>query len=166
MAIEIERRFLVKDPGAAIAAAHTSVSITQGYFGRALGCSVRVRLQVDEAGIRKGLLTFKGRRHGCCRLEFEYLLAPDQAEQALAKLSPEQLILKTRYLVPGAEGLVWAVDRFEGRNCGLVLAEVELETPHQWVEMPDWLGQEITSDRRYGNSRLARTPVVAHAVAA
>ena len=49
---------------------------------------------------------------------------------------------------------------------GLVLAEVELETPHQWVEMPAWLGQEITSDHRFGNSRLARVPVVVHAVAA
>jgi CYTH domain-containing protein len=54
--------------------------------------------------------------------------------------------------------MVWHVDEFAGENAGLVLAEVELSHPGQAVVLPDWVGEEVTSDERYRNSRLADVP--------
>ena len=53
----------------------------------------------------------------------------------------------------------WEVDVFEGRNAGLVIAEVELSYPNQLVALPAWVGREITADERYGNSTIAVRPV-------
>jgi CYTH domain-containing protein len=54
--------------------------------------------------------------------------------------------------------VVWHVDEFSGENVGLVLAEVELRHPEQPVVLPDWIGEEVTSDERYRNSRLVDLP--------
>ena len=58
------------------------------------------------------------------------------------------------------EGALWHVDVFEGANAGLVAAEVELEYEEQKIVMPPWAGEEVTSDRRFGNSHLARYPFI------
>lgn len=161
MAIEIERRFLVRDPPAAFAAAGMTRwrRITQGYFGRIDRLRIRVRILSDESGDCTALLTFKGARRGRCRLEYEYPLALDLARRALISLPPAHVIRKMRYDICHHDGLVWSVDRFEGPNRGLVVAEVELTHPDQHVELPHWVGEEVTFDPRYGNSRLARSPM-------
>jgi len=46
------------------------------------------------------------------------------------------------------------VDEFAGKNRGLVVAEVELEAPDEPLELPDWVGEEVTSDPRYRNVHL------------
>ena len=137
MAIEIERRFLVRDPRAAFAAAGVTRwhRITQGYFGRIDRLRIRVRIRSDESGDCTALLTFKGARRGPCRLEYEYPLALDLARRALISLPPARVILKMRYDIHHHDGLVWSVDRFEGPNRGLILAEVELTHPDQHVEL-------------------------------
>ena len=161
MAIEIERRFLVRDPRAAFTAAGITgwQRIAQGYFGQFQGLRVRVRILTEADGNRRGLLTFKGRRRGPCRLEYEYRLPLDDAERALRALPDGQIIHKIRYAIRHHDGLLWSVDRFQDANTGLVLAEVELEHPDQPIELPSWVGEEVTFDRRYGNSRLARSPM-------
>jgi CYTH domain-containing protein len=161
LAIEIERRFLVRDPRAAFAAAGMTRwhRITQGYFGRINRLRVRVRILSDASGDCAALLTFKGARRGLTRLEYEYPLALDRARRALITLPPAQIIRKVRYEIHHHDGLVWSVDRFEGPNSGLVLAEVELAHRDQQVELPSWVGDEVTFDPRYGNSRLARSPM-------
>ena len=55
-------------------------------------------------------------------------------------------------------GHIFEVDEFYGDNEGLTLAEVELSAPDEAFERPDWLGREVTGDRRYYNSHLARHP--------
>jgi CYTH domain-containing protein len=40
------------------------------------------------------------------------------------------------------------------------MAEVELEYEARKIVMPPWAGEEVTGDRRYGNSHLARYPFV------
>lgn len=66
MAIEIERRFLVRDHRAAIAAARRAewTDIRQGYFGHIDGLKLRVRSSCDSHGVRSALLTRKGPRRG------------------------------------------------------------------------------------------------------
>jgi CYTH domain-containing protein len=55
----------------------------------------------------------------------------------------------------GLPGGDWVVDEFQGRHAGLLIAEVELETPTGKLDLPDWLGNEVTGDPQYYNSSLA-----------
>ena len=82
-----------------------------------------------------------------------------EAIEIITRFSIEPIIAKTRHEVP-YEGAVWHVDVFEGANTGLVVAEVELEYEARKIVMPPWAGEEVTGDRRYGNSHLARYPFV------
>ena len=50
------------------------------------------------------------------------------------------------------------VDEFFGENEGLVVAEVELGSEDEAFERPDFLGKEVTGDRRYYNSSLRIRP--------
>jgi adenylate cyclase len=161
MAIEIERRFLVRHAQAAVfgsGATHPR-QIRQGYFGRADGLRVRVRIVADGSGQRMAVLTVKGRRRGICREEYERPVNLDLAEQALGALLPSHIIRKTRYRACCRDGLIWEIDCFEGPNAGLVIAEVELANPKQRIELPSWVSEEITFNPRYGNSELARLPI-------
>jgi adenylate cyclase len=162
MGVEIERRFLVGDPYAAICGVKTrSIQINQGYFGVVDRLRVRVRIVSDPVGGNSAFLTFKGARKELCRLEFEYPMAIGRARRALETLPPSQIIRKKRHEVTGEDGLVWTIDCFEGMNRGLVLAEIELVHPNQAFFHPAWLGDEVTFDPRYGNSRLAWAPITA-----
>ena len=39
-----------------------------------------------------------------------------------------------------------------------IIAEVEPSHPEQSVVLPDWIGEEVTSDERYRNSHRADAP--------
>ena len=47
---------------------------------------------------------------------------------------------------------------FAGDNDGLIIAEVELRYEHQHIELPDWIGAEVTGQPQYYNSSLVRRP--------
>ena len=55
-------------------------------------------------------------------------------------------------------GKFFEVDEFYGDNEGLVMAEIELDSPDEPFELPSWLGEEVTGDRRYYNSHLLCNP--------
>ena len=67
------------------------------------------------------------------------------------------MITKVRYDVPIGD-LVWEVDIFSGDNEGLILAEVELKHEDQHVELPAWVGAEVTGQAQYYNSSLTIRP--------
>lgn len=50
------------------------------------------------------------------------------------------------------------VDEFYGDNAGLVVAEVELSSEDEPFGKPDFIGEEVTGDRRYYNSQLLVNP--------
>jgi CYTH domain-containing protein len=52
------------------------------------------------------------------------------------------------------------VDEFFGDNEGLVMAEIELASEDEAFEKPDFLGKEVTGDRRFYNNRLMRCPYI------
>jgi adenylate cyclase len=151
MALEIERKFLVGDD-AWKAAATGSAQILQGYFARTPLLRARIRIYGE-----KGFVTLKSEGGKLVRHEYEYEIPKAEAVEMIKQFSIEPIITKTRYDVP-YDGIVWAVDVFEGANSGLVLAEAELRTPDQALNLPPWAGREVTNDRRYGNSSLARYP--------
>lgn len=151
MAVEIERKFLVKD-GSWRAQAGQGRVIRQGYLASSGQTSVRVRIADDS----RATLTVKVPRSGLSRFEFENDIALHEA-QTLLELCPGKTIEKVRYRVAQG-GTVWEIDVFHGDNEGLVIAEVELGGEAQSFERPAWLGAEVTGDERYQNSRLAEWP--------
>ena len=54
--------------------------------------------------------------------------------------------------------MTWEVDEFAGENTGLVIAEIELDDAAQRIELPDWIGQEVSDDARYYNANLVTNP--------
>jgi len=150
MAIEIERKFLLKNDDWRSAGHGTPYR--QGYLSSRPESTVRVRIAGNSA-----FLTIKGRNVGACALEFEYPLPLEDARTLLDQLAERPLIEKIRYKIPHA-GLVWEIDEFLGENQGLIIAEVELSQPGQTISLPDWIGEEVTGDPRYFNSSLVKTP--------
>lgn len=155
MAVEIERKFLVQndnwkasDDGAPL----QGLRFRQGYIPAEGLTTVRVRLEGPAAK-----LTIKGKNEGLARAEFEYPIPLDDANAMLDSLCAKPLIEKTRYCRT-EHGLVWEIDVFEGENEGLIVAEVELEREDQQVNLPDWVGQEVSGDPRYYNVNLVSNP--------
>lgn len=148
MATEIERKFLVV--GSSWKTSEGTL-ICQGYLNREPARTVRVRLAGDRA-----FLTIKGSSQGIARLEFEYPIPFGDAE-ALLHLCDGPVVRKRRHEV-WHQGCKWEIDVFEGENQGLVVAEIELVSEEQMFDRPDWLGEEVSDDPRYYNSRLATHP--------
>lgn len=149
MGQEIERKFLVVGDGWREGAEGTLYR--QGYLAKDADRTVRVRV----AGT-KAFLTIKGRTKGTSRAEYEYEIPLKDAEELL-DLCEGPLVEKTRHKIPHA-GHTWEVDVFHGDNEGLVMAEVELEREDAHVEMPGWIGKEVSGDARYYNSSLSQRP--------
>jgi len=151
MAIEIERKFLVTGDYKSQAVSHSR--IVQGYICSERGRTVRVRLRGDC-----GYLTIKGPslNGGLSRYEFEKQITQDEA-LSLLRICEPGIVDKVRWLVPVGKH-IFEVDEFLGDNAGLVVAEVELSSEDEDYERPDFIGKEVTGDRRYYNSNLRRHP--------
>ena len=91
------------------------------------------------------------------RLEFEYEIPLDEANEMLDKLCQKPIIDKTRYLIE-YENYTWELDIFYGENEGLVVVEVELNSEDETIKLPSWIKEEVTTDVRYYNSNLMKNP--------
>ena len=149
MGIEIERKFLVDESWKP---AGEGTRIVQAYLCSAKERTIRLRLFGDEAR-----LTIKGEAEGISRPEYEYAIPAEDAREMLELLCERPFIEKARHLVEFA-GRTWEVDVFHGENEGLVVAEVELEASDAELELPPWIGPEVSQDRRYSNSNLVKKP--------
>jgi adenylate cyclase len=151
MSFEIERKFLVRgnDWRALVS---SQIAIRQAYLASSGKSSTRVRIRGDGTAT----LTIKSRPADLRRLELEYPIPVLQAE-ALMQLREGSVIEKTRHVIPFG-GLTWEIDVFSGENLGLIIAEVELKDVDQSVEMPPWIGREVTAQPQYYNSFLVQQP--------
>ena len=152
--IEIERKFLINSNHYRRLASRKSV-IIQGYLNSDPQRTVRVRLR-DQIGY----ITVKGKSSdsGLSRFEWEKEISKPEAE-ALLELCEKTIVSKTRFEVSVADHL-FEVDEFAGPNKGLVIAEVELSFEDEEFSRPDWLGREVTGEKRYYNSSLSKQPFV------
>jgi adenylate cyclase len=151
MGLEIERKFLVLND-AWRSMARGRELLRQGYLANNSRCSVRVRIADASAWI-----SVKAMTPGLARAEYEYVIEPAEAAEMLGNLCEPPLIEKWRYDVPhGAHD--WEVDEFLGENQGLIVAELELQSVDESFERPEWLGEEVTADRRFYNFSLASHP--------
>lgn len=148
MALEIERKYLVTGESFKRG---SHKKITQGYLSLDPNRIVRIRIEGNV-----GILTIKGKTVGISRPEFEYTIPVEDAMKML-KMIEGSLIEKTRYEL-FAKGKLWQVDVFHGLNDGLVVAEVELRAADEIIELPEWIGQEVSDESRYANASLIKNP--------
>ncbi|MBR1545951.1 MAG: CYTH domain-containing protein [Prevotella sp.] len=152
MALEIERKFLVlNDSYKKESFSHSHIQ--QGYICSERGRTVRIRIRDDHA-----FITIKGPSMdgGLSRYEFEQEIPLEDGKQ-LMRLCEPGIIDKVRWLVKSGAH-VFEVDEFFGDNEGLVMAEVELSSVEESAKIPDFIGKEVTGDRRYYNSQLRQHP--------
>lgn len=149
---EIERKFRVKNT-TFLQDIKSKSKIVQGYLSSNPDRTVRIRIKND-----KGFITIKGRSNdsGTTRLEWEKEIDFQEAHQ-LMNLCEDFIIEKTRYEVI-FQNQLFEIDIFEGKNEGLIIAEIELESENQNLIFPDWLGQEVTGDIRFYNAYLSQKP--------
>ena len=152
MALEIERKFLVKGDFKPFST--EKKKIVQGYLSLDPGRSIRVRIVDNEA-----FLTIKGisGEDGLSRFEWETAINPDDARN-LIRLHDGYLVEKYRFIVPEDTGLRFEVDEFIGDNSGLVIAELEIPDKNYPFVKPACLGNEITGNDKYYNVYLAVNP--------
>ena len=150
MAIEIERKFLIKEKPFSIA--KRSLKINQGYIINEKSKVIRVREKGDDY-----FLTIKGNNIGISRLEYDFPISKEDAKELIFHFCKTTLIEKTRHYIEH-KGHTWEVDEFHGKNNGLIVAEIELESEDEKFEKPDWVGEEVTQDDRYYNMNLAINP--------
>lgn len=150
MAQEIERKFMVV--GEYKHLAHSVSHLVQGYIASGRR-TVRVRISDDKAW-----LTIKGasQNGGLTRFEWEKEITLSEALELL-KLAEGALIEKHRYLVNVGDH-TFEVDEFLGDNSGLTIAEVELRSEEESYARPEWLGREVTGEKRFYNSHLRAHP--------
>ena len=150
---ETERKFLVV--GEFKSLSYNATRIQQGYIASNNGRTVRVRIRGE-----KGYLTIKGPSglKGITRYEFDTEIPLDDARELMEICEPG-IIDKTRYLVKSPDGRhTWEIDEFYGDNEGLVLAEVELSHESEEFQKPEFIGREVTGDRRFYNSHMRSYP--------
>jgi CYTH domain-containing protein len=150
MGLEIEKKYLVKDTSWKQQA--KGVHYRQGYLSSNPERTVRVRTLENKA-----FLTIKGISAGAVRSEYEYEIPFTEALELLTQLCEKPIIEKIRYKIT-YKGLIWEVDEFSGENQGLLVAEVELTNEQQEIELPPWVGEEVTTDTRYYNANLIKHP--------
>ena len=149
MPLEIERKFLVFSNDYKLSA--KTVDIKQAYLSIDKNMAIRARVEGIQASIN-----IKSKKSERVNHEFEYVIPLDEA-RSLIRMSPYLVIEKTRHIVK-YEGKTWEVDKFHGNNSRLTVAEIELDDENEVFEKPPWLGEEVTDDYRYLNSKLAKKP--------
>ncbi|TKG90378.1 CYTH domain-containing protein [Puteibacter caeruleilacunae] len=148
MATEIERKFLINHNKSIPFG--KGVKMVQAYLCADKSRTVRVRIAGDQ-----GFLTIKGPTQGVSRKEFEYEIPVAEAIELLPLC--DAVVEKIRHCI-SYQGKVWEVDVFSGDNDGLILAEIELSSEDEKFELPEWIGEEVSGDKRYFNSYLSRIP--------
>jgi adenylate cyclase len=133
MPFEVERKFLVANDGwkAGVVLASSN------------GNKVRIRIAEETATV-----TIKGPRKTMKRAEFEYAIPMSDAEAILTHMCQGHILKKRRHFVEHSDA-TWEIDVYEGSLRGIVIAEIELRHENQTIELPDWIGKEVTRDPRY-----------------
>ncbi|MGQ4516187.1 CYTH domain-containing protein [Streptomyces sp. DW26H14] len=153
MGTEIERKFLVRATGWRPLAGETH-RLRQGYLSTDPAREVRVRV-VDES---EAYLTIKAKQQGPVRAEFEYEIPVADARELLTRCTGRLIEKDRHHLATTAPG-AWVVDAYTNAHEGLTVLEIEWRgwehtTPPPFT-LPDWVGRDVTGDRRYSNAALA-----------
>lgn len=150
---EIERKFLLTDNSWKTEGI-VGVDYKQAYLASNMDRTVRIRVAGSQ-----GYITIKGPtiENSIAHAEYEYEIPKSDAEYLFNNLCEPGKVEKTRYKLPYGNH-IWEIDVFYGDNEGLIMAEVEMESEHEDVLLPPWVGTEVTGNSQYANAMLAKNP--------
>ena len=150
MALEIERRFLVKNDNWKEYVTK-KIFIEQGYLSKSLDdWIIRVRFtgQDFKIALKKHIESFTN-------FEFEYSVPQKDGEIIMSNIS--NTIKKERFFLE-VEKKSWIIDCFKENNYPLVIAEIELSKEEEDLNLPSFISKEITGLKQYSNFSLANKP--------
>ena len=150
MGIEIERRFLIRNED------WRSQVISSQDFSQAYLNSDEWTTRIRVINNNQAYITLKSSINELLNYEFEYPI-PTKDGIELFNLSKYK-ISKTRYNIKIDEKN-WVVDCFDDKNSSLKIAEIELSSESEQIQIPTWCGQEITGIKSLSNASLAITPI-------
>jgi CYTH domain-containing protein len=150
MALEIERRFLIKNDNWKKFIIK-KIYIEQGYLSKSLdGWIIRIRITGKNSKI-----ALKKHIKGFTNFEFEYSIPRNDAETIMSNLS--STIKKERFFLE-VEKKCWIIDCFKENNYPLEIAEIELCNEDEDLFLPSFISKEITGLTHYSNFNLADNP--------
>ena len=150
MALEIERRFLIKNDNWKEFITK-QIFIEQGYLSKSLeDWIIRIRFTGKDfkIGLKKHIESFTN-------FEFEYSIPRKDGETIMSNLS--NTIKKERFFLE-VEKKSWIIDCFKEKNFPLEIAEIELSNEKEKLELPSFLSKEITGLKHFSNFSLTNHP--------
>ena len=150
MAIEIERRFLIKNDNWKKFITNR-IFIEQGYLSKSLNDWV-IRIRFSNEGYK---ITLKKHIESFTNYEFEYSIPREDGEIIMSNLS--NTIKKERFFLE-IEKKSWIIDCFKENNYPLEIAEIELQNEKEDLSLPSFISSEITGLKHYSNFSLANKP--------
>ena len=150
MALEIERRFLLKNDTWKQFITK-KIYIEQGYLSNSLDdWIIRIRFTDKDHKV-----AFKKHIKGFTNFEFEYSIPRSDAKTIMSNLS--STIKKERFFLE-IEKQTWIIDCFKENNYPLEIAEIELSNEEEDLFLPSFISKEITGLTHYSNFSLAENP--------
>ena len=150
MALEIERRFLIKNDNWKKFSTK-KIFIEQGYLSKSLDdWIIRIRFTGKDYKI-----AFKKHIESFTNFEFEYSIPQKDGEIIMSNLS--NTIKKERFFLE-IKNKSWIVDCFKENNYPLEIAEIELSKEEEDLSLPSFISKEITGQTHYSNFSLAKNP--------
>ncbi len=150
MALEIERRFLIKNDKWKEFITK-KIFIEQGYLSKSLdGWIVRIRFTGKDFK-----LACKKHIESFTNFEFEYSIPQKDGETIMSNLS--NTIKKERFFLE-VEKKSWIIDCFKENNYPLEIAEIELLNEKEDLILPSFISREITGQKKYSNFSLSEKP--------
>jgi CYTH domain-containing protein len=150
MALEIERRFLIKNEKWKEFITK-KIFIEQGYLSNSLdGWIIRIRFNGKDfkIALKKHIESFTN-------FEFEYSIPQKDGETIMSNLS--STIKKERFFLE-VKKKSWVIDCFKGNNYPLEIAEIELTNEEEDLLLPSFISKEITGLTHFSNFSLANNP--------
>ena len=150
MALEIERRFLIKNDNWKEFITNR-IFIEQGYLTKNLDdWIIRIRFTGKDFKI-----AFKKHIKSFTNLEFEYSIPLKDGAKIMSNLS--NTIKKERFFLE-VEKKSWIIDCFKENNYPLEIAEIELSNEDEDLSLPSFISKEITGLTDYSNISLVNKP--------
>ena len=150
MALEIERRFLIKNDNWK-KFIKEKIFIEQGYLSQSLdNWIIRIRFTGQDFKI-----AFKKHIKSFTNFEFEYSIPQKDGETIMSNLS--NTIKKERFFLE-VEKKSWIIDCFKENNYPLEIAEIELSNEEEDLSLPSFISKEITGLTDYSNFSLSNKP--------
>ena len=150
MALEIERRFLIKNNNWKKFITR-KILIEQGYLSKSLDdWIIRIRFTGKDYKI-----AFKKHIESFTNFEFEYSIPRKDGETIMSNLS--NTIKKERFYLE-VEKKSWIIDCFKEKNYPLEIAEIELSHEKEDLNLPSFISKEITGLKYFSNFSLANKP--------